>query len=108
MKITNIILSLIILIISCMPCADKETNNNVQDPVLFSAMEMDHSHDKQSDMCSPFCICNCCGVQVLSYAPAITFEFPLPAKMIKSALPSYTSVFASNFFGSIWQPPQIA
>ncbi|RZJ91205.1 MAG: hypothetical protein EOO20_05805 [Chryseobacterium sp.] len=91
-----------------MPCADKEANSYAFKASRFAASDMDHSHDKQSDLCSPFCICNCCGVQVLSYASAMTFDFPLPAKMIKCPLPSYTSVFASNFYGSIWQPPQIA
>ncbi len=105
---TNIILSLIILIISCMPCADKEANNSAHMAAQFAAADMDHSHEKQNDSCSPFCICSCCGVQVLSYASAITYDFPVPAKTIKCPLPSYISVVASNFYGSIWQPPQIA
>ncbi|KUJ59545.1 hypothetical protein AR687_22645 [Flavobacteriaceae bacterium CRH] len=90
-----------------MPCADKVANNSALNSARFAAADMDHSHG-QSDLCSPFCICNCCGVQVLSYASAITFDFPVLVKTIKCALPSYTSVFASNFCGSIWQPPQIA
>jgi hypothetical protein len=90
-----------------MPCADKEANSFAYKTAHFSASDRDHSHDKQNDLCSPFCICNCCGVQVLSYASAIVFEFPVLVKSIKSTLPSYTSVFASNFCGSIWQPPQI-
>ncbi|TGD59926.1 hypothetical protein E4635_02330 [Flavobacterium humi] len=65
------------------------------------------SHEQNKDMCSPFCICNCCGLQFLSFQPINTYEVPIISTIIKIALPSYKSVLASSFFGSIWQPPQL-
>ena len=67
-----------------------------------------HSHDKENDLCSPFCNCNCCGSQIVSYFKVITFNFSVVSKEITTQLTSYTSKFTSNFYGSIWQPPQIA
>ncbi|SHN19347.1 hypothetical protein SAMN05444387_4587 [Flavobacterium pectinovorum] len=100
-------MSFIILIISFMPCADMEMNNAAQKTAQFTETHIDHSHDTQNDLCSPFCVCSCCGVQVLSYASAINFDFHVIGALIKRPLPNYISVLASNFYGSIWQPPQI-
>lgn len=107
MKWLAILLSIYLLALSNMPCADMEVNSIAHKKAQF-ASEANHSHDKDNDLCSPFCACNCCGAQVLSYQSVITFNFPLANSIILSPLPVYTSVFASNFYGSIWQPPQIA
>jgi hypothetical protein len=66
-----------------------------------------HAHDKENDLCSPFCNCNCCGSQIVSCFKVSSFNFRIVSKSIKTQLPSYTSKFTSNFYGSIWQPPQI-
>lgn len=89
-----------------MPCADLEVNSVVHKTSQFSTQER-HSHDKENDLCSPFCACNCCGAQVLSHQANIIFEFPVKSGIISLLLPNYNSVVTSNFFGSIWQPPQI-
>lgn len=106
-KWITIILSVYLLALSNMPCADMEVNSAAHKIAQFSS-EANHSHDKQNDLCSPFCVCNCCGAQVLSYQNHIIFDFPVAFSLISIQLPTYNSVFASNFYGSIWQPPQIA
>ena len=90
-----------------MPCADREVNSAGHSLNVHQTDLENHSHDKSKDLCSPFCICNCCGSQVVSYFQSNIIDFPIPFEGIKTQLPTYTSVFASNFFGSIWQPPQI-
>ena len=90
-----------------MPCADMEVNSAAHKTAQFSS-EAHHTHDKDNDLCSPFCACNCCGAQALSYQAHLNFEFPVSHRIISIPLPNYNSVFASNFYGSIWQPPQIA
>ncbi len=107
LKTTNIILSIIIMIISCLPCADLDISNSSRNVTQFISNHNNHSNDQQNDFCSPFCTCNCCGVQVLNYASTSSFDFPVLVVITKSAVPNYDSVFASNFYGSIWQPPQI-
>ena len=90
-----------------MPCADMETGNDSHLSTELASNNYSHSHD-QMDLCSPFCTCNCCSVQVLTHFPVNTIDFPIGNQVIKIALPTYKSIFTSNFFGSIWQPPQIA
>ena len=107
-KFVNVILSIIILTLSCMPCADMETGNVSHLSTKLASNHGNHAHDNEMDLCSPFCTCNCCSVQVLTYFPITTIDFPIVCGVIKIATPTYKSIFTSNFFGSIWQPPQIA
>ena len=107
MKWIAILMSIYLMALSNMPCADMEVNSAMHKTTEFSS-ENNHTHDKDNDLCSPFCACNCCGAQVLSYQTAVTFEFPAVSSIISIPLPNYNSVFASNFYESIWQPPQIA
>ncbi|WP_026729550.1 DUF6660 family protein [Flavobacterium denitrificans] len=107
MKWITVLLSIYLMALSNMPCADMEVNSAMHKTAQFSS-ETNHSHDKDNDLCSPFCACNCCGAQVLSYQTVAVFEFVTVHNLISIPLPSYNSVFASDFYGSIWQPPQIA
>ncbi|MEN2412404.1 DUF6660 family protein [Flavobacterium mesophilum] len=107
MKWIAVFLSIYLMALSNLPCADMEVNSALHKTAQFSS-EANHSHDKDNDLCSPFCACNCCGAQVLSYLSATVFEFPKTYHQISIPLPSYNSVFISDFYGSIWQPPQIA
>ncbi|KIO51698.1 DUF6660 family protein [Flavobacterium hibernum] len=107
MKWITIILSIYLMALSNMPCADMEVNSAAHKVAEFSS-ELNHTHDKSNDLCSPFCACNCCGAQVLSYQTSEIFDFPVAFSIISIQLPTYKSVYTSNFFGSIWQPPQIA
>ena len=110
MKLLNYILSIYLIALSCLPCADMEVSSAAHKAVEISSNhdEKSHNHDKENDLCSPFCSCNCCGSQIVSYFKVLSFNFAVVSKTIKTQLPSYTSKFASNFYGSIWQPPQIA
>ena len=108
MKLFSIIISIYIIALSCLPCADMEVNSLAHTTTKFTANHEDHSHDKENDLCSPFCICSCCGSQVVSLFHIDAINFPILFKGIKTQLPTYKSVFASNFYGSIWQPPQKA
>ena len=91
-----------------MPCADMEVNSSANTNTEFASNHDEHPHDEQNDLCSPFCTCNCCSAQILTHFPTITINFPIVSESIKTQLPTYKSIFSSNFFGSIWQPPQIA
>ncbi|AOW10418.1 hypothetical protein EM308_13410 [Flavobacterium gilvum] len=87
-----------------MPCADKEGNSSSQ--TLIEKSSSDHNQD--IDFCSPFCICNCCSSQVFAFDSSIcTLDFVVVKKMVENKIPEYKSIFSSNFYGSIWQPPQI-
>ena len=95
------------MLLSCLPCADMEVHSATHSSAEHASTHDNHSHDKENDLCSPFCICNCCGTQVLNYQPAFTCDFPTILKVIKTTEPFYKSVFSSDFYGSVWQPPQL-
>ncbi|WP_342747871.1 DUF6660 family protein [Flavobacterium magnum] len=104
MKLASIIFSLLFIALSCLPCADG-ADDCAASPV--TEKKSSHPDGKSADTCSPFCICNCCSVQVINPATTITFELPVPAELISREEPFYKSHFISSFSGSIWQPPQL-
>ena len=110
MKFLNYILSVYLIVLSSLPCADMEVSSAAHKAVEIASNhdEKSHNHDKENDLCSPFCSCNCCGSQIVSYFNTTTLNFNVVSKNITTQLPSYISKFTSSFYGSIWQPPQIA
>ncbi|AWI24784.1 hypothetical protein HYN49_02140 [Flavobacterium pallidum] len=93
-----------------MPCADAEIDNvATRTTKTVAGNHSGHDAEKHNDACSPFCICNCCGVQVLNFTAPLAFNIPDAAVNVTSKLEIlYKSHMASMFSGSIWQPPQIA
>lgn len=107
MKMLNLILSIYVTLLSCLPCADMDANSLAHSSIDHSIKHDNHSHDLENDLCSPFCSCNCCGQQIMTIFPSLIYENTIKFKEIKSSISIYKSVFTSNFYGSIWQPPQI-
>jgi hypothetical protein len=103
LKLTNTILSIIILILSCMPCADKEQDVPFEKETVNNSSKQNHDND----VCSPLCVCNCCGRQGFVYNTISTCNIFSVKTIIDKKLPEYKSIIASNFYGSIWQPPKI-
>jgi hypothetical protein len=105
----HILLSIYLIILSCMPCADtKEDVHEYSFLEVENTKHEEHSHDQHNDLCSPFCTCNCCSSQILVYSDIQSLFFPLQFEEIKMISSFYKTIFTSNFYGSIWQPPQIA
>lgn len=88
-----------------MPCADMEIDRPIHSSKEISSKSDNHSHDKDNDTCSPFCVCNCCGNQGFTYNSSCHLLFF--KKIIGTKVPEYKSTITCNYFGSIWQPPQI-
>lgn len=114
MKWINCILSIYIVILSCLPCTDGrvyeviDENENYTEAISVAIdTHAGHSHEDGEDTCPPFCDCNCCGAQVLTYSPYLVYEFPLRFVIIQSKNTFYKSNLLPSFFGSIWQPPQL-
>jgi hypothetical protein len=86
-----------------MPCADKEQ------VVSFEKVTVTNSskQHQDKDACSPLCVCNCCGCQGFAYNTIYNYNFIAVKNIIDKKTPEYKSILTSNFYGSIWQPPQI-
>ncbi|WP_319802307.1 DUF6660 family protein [Flavobacterium sp. N1736] len=107
MKWINIILSIYLIVLSGLPCADTLVSETKSHTTQIVSQSHEQSHEKGSDLCPPFCSCNCCTTQVLNSAPVISWIFNIDSSLIKKPLSTYNSILISNFYGSIWQPPQI-
>ncbi|WP_229250527.1 DUF6660 family protein [Emticicia aquatilis] len=109
MKAFSIILSIYLLVLSCLPCGDVE-DCKVVDNEKIAFSETNHStHQEDTETCSPFCICACCGTNIVlnfSFSPLISVIEPnfLSEKVTVNF---YNTSFISDFYGNIWQPPKI-
>jgi hypothetical protein len=86
-----------------MPCADKEQDIPFEKETVNNRSKQ--HHDK--DVCSPFCLCNYCGCQGFVYNTICAYNIFFVKTIIDKKLPECKSILASNFYRSIWQPPQI-
>jgi hypothetical protein len=102
-KIILYLFSFYIILLSCLPCVDAESNLSHDKVTITDSSQ--HHHD--NDFCSPLCICNCCGTPGFAYDTIPTYTFFSIPNLIDKKTPEYQSISTSNFFGSIWQPPQI-
>ncbi|MCH4830183.1 MULTISPECIES: DUF6660 family protein [Flavobacterium] len=109
MRLLYIILSIYFLVLSGLPCLDMiEHDISMAKDLQSDQHSKNHSHKEDDDLCSPFCVCNCCGIQVLVYQSIISYDletFSIIKTENKESL--YKSVFYTNFYNNIWQPPKI-
>ncbi|MFV5689604.1 DUF6660 family protein [Flavobacterium sp. ZT3R25] len=104
MRIVNFILSIYFIILSFMPCVDIEYNNDSNSGITI--LEHEQKQDNHQEICSPFCICSCCGQQIVFHD---SDSFSIPAQPVSQAGKErtfYIQKFVSNFNGTIWQPPK--
>jgi len=92
--------------LSCLPCADMEVSSLSHSSQEITSNPDKHSHDKDNDTCSPFCVCNCCGNHQV-FVDYAHYNFSSLRDIIYTKVPEYQSLFTSTYFGSVWQPPQI-
>lgn len=102
-KIIGFFMGLLVLALSCMPCADDDACKNP----AGSTSEVAHSHarqgDEHKDACSPFCHCTCCAGFSISHF--ITTDIQ-PEVSSKNLFNSYLPANLTDISLSIWQPPQ--
>ena len=67
-----------------------------------------HQHnDDETDTCSPFCVCACCGVAGFVFASPKIYIQRIAKSNSPELISSYNSQFNSSYFYSFWQPPKI-
>lgn len=102
-------LAFYMLAVFLMPCADvfdeEILPNCNKSEQVFS--ELNHEHSEHTDLCSPFCLCNCCGM-TSSFVHETQIHFAVQKFSIFTLTKTfYISDFKSAYHGKIWQPPQI-
>ena len=91
------------MVIACMPCSD---SIECTSEVVVTETSQDHSeHSHESDLCTPFCICSCCGgqfaVETIKTLKVEPVGLDFPEHIIDEAF------YLSEASYSIWQPPKI-
>lgn len=85
-----------------MPCEDTGTFDNEVKTEISQDLGDNHQH-QDADLCSSFCICQCCHINATYFKFAeIKFEF----KYISSQDFLYLNGIKKDFTTSILQPPQ--
>jgi len=96
-KVTSFILSLLILSIALLPCADEPSTNEA---VSIESHD-NHQDTDQHHLCSPFCTCHCCDSHVTQHC-----TFCLKTFVSFSSHSSDQSFpILSRISFSIWDPP---
>lgn len=95
--------------LSCMPCGDADDCKVLDGGKETFSQTEHHNHQQDTESCSPFCVCACCGSNIV-------FSFQHPVLLTEDTLLFFpqreriivtNDAFASNFYGNIWQPPKI-
>lgn len=106
MKYFLVIFSVYFLALSLMPCTDALGMNTPN----TSKTEITQTHNNDTDhndFCSPFCICSCCNTPVNITFDLLSIKVNNPiASNLKISVFNFS--LASNYYGSIWQPPKIS
>lgn len=102
MKSIAFILSIYIFALNLAPCADYVASDDDAKTEISQSMDDDHQH-QDSDLCSPFCICQCCHINATYYQFAdLKLDFPY----ISTQDFLYLNSTEKDFTTSILQPPR--
>jgi len=103
MKFLAIILSVLTITLSAIPC-DDEIVSNMGNIVTISAESPSEDFDL-GDLCSPFCTCVCCATVVIE--PIFSQEDSVQDAENSELNTSYIFSFSRDFSNRIFQPPRV-
>ena len=101
MRSIAVILSMFILGLSMVPCADSVGND---DSILVSASQANHDHEADFDLCSPFCLCQCCQSHFTTYFSFYANLVVFPQTILETG---YSDQMTDGFQMSVLQPPKV-
>ncbi|SFI84512.1 hypothetical protein SAMN05421638_1151 [Kaistella treverensis] len=105
MKIFAFLLSLFFMALTVVPCSDAASGFG--DKVCVAEdVHLEQSQDEHTDLCTPFCVCNCCGM-TLSVSQINTLLPEHHKVVIKDILPDRKYHHKILHPAGIWQPPKI-
>lgn len=102
MKSIAFILSIYIFVLNLAPCEDYVMSDDNAKTEISQSMDDDHQH-QGSDLCSPFCICQCCHINA-TYFQYVDLNLDFPYISTLDFL--YLNGTEKDFTPSIFQPPR--
>lgn len=107
MKIFMFLMAVYILVLTAVPCNNINNKCNNKNSKTELTLNIDHPQDKD-DCCTPFWTCDCCITSLLAIDfPVFSFKKPLVFDISQKII-IRNFFFISDYFGSIWQPPQLS
>jgi hypothetical protein len=103
MKTLCLILSLIVLSLSTVPCCSDDNCNDDIKTEQTSNQSQDHN-EGNCNTCSPFLNCGTCAGFVFGKS---SYEFKEVSFVSATFIACYKSQLADDYFAKIWQPPKI-
>jgi hypothetical protein len=104
-KIAIHFFSVYLVVLMVLPCTEGHTAENFAVTLHSHQDTPDDNTHHENELCTPFCVCGSCVVAVVIY-PVLEITFFQPEHR-PMELPNFYSSFKSDFYGSIWQPPQL-
>ena len=102
MKFIAFLLSMYIFALNLAPCDDNVVPDNEVKTEISKSIGDDHQH-QGLDLCSPFCICQCCHINATHNQFVYT---ELDVNYISTQDFFYRNEFEKDFTTSILQPPR--
>lgn len=99
MKFFAIILSIVVLWLTLMPCIDTPEQNCANK----TEMAQQHSHSEDIDLCSPFCTCHCC--QSCVHLPMMLFTLACSTQQ-EHLYPITFQGVPKDFNFDLYKPPR--
>ncbi|WP_139958119.1 DUF6660 family protein [Flavicella sediminum] len=102
MKFLALILSIYIFVLNLVPCDDYLAHEEGFKTEISQAADHEHQH-QGTDLCSPFCICQCCHVNAIQIK-FVNEKFAIAYFSTQDFF--YLSGTEKDFTSSILQPPR--
>src|SRR5574337_1056919 len=104
MRIFCLLFAFYVTALTIMPCNDVHAGKVASNIPLTIGQAQDH-HERDNDVCSPFCTCTCCSVSVTFVAHFNNVSITPPGHEITFAALTQNPQSSA---GDHWQPPKIA
>lgn len=105
MKLSSWLVGIVILLMSCLPCADAAIgHSNANRAGLNNSYATESHRDQAIDACSPFCVCSCC------HTPSVMKQVLLTTQLNSELNNQYADMQLRKLTSApiaFWQPPKL-
>ncbi|MGF1924536.1 MAG: DUF6660 family protein [Bacteroidia bacterium] len=106
MKTLALILSLLVLVLSVVPCCELARAFELNEAKILEDKQHPDAEESCYDECSPFYTCSACGGVMLTQLAH--FSSPAPTLIPPSFKHKYFPSFTDDIDQNIWQPPKLS
>ena len=105
MKLLAFVMAILVLALSCLPCADGDIQAASNDGIKTEVAHSQQQDEDHEDACSPFCQCICCAGVSVNHIVTIAIV-PAPQASINHS--SFHNSSIAEVSIPVWQPPKLS